>query len=105
MSQIQICPKCGEVGAMGDGECRGPREGSLAASDGSAIEHQNRRRVWEELDAVRTWSARLEAGLQKEPDGVIPWLQLESLHQATSRLLYAAGHVNAVLLSQRSESK
>lgn len=66
----------------------------------SATEHQNRRRVWEELEQIKQWSERLKATLQKEPDGVIPWIQLESISQATSRLVYASGHVNAALLSK-----
>lgn len=44
MSQIQICPQCGEVGAIGDGECLGPRKGSFAGPPGSA----------EHLDFLRT---------------------------------------------------
>lgn len=72
---------------------------SCAPRIGSAIAHQNRRRVWEELEAIKTWTARLESELQKEPDGVIPWIQIQSISEATGRLLYAAGHVNALRLA------
>lgn len=65
----------------------------------SAIKHQNRRQVFESIELLKTWTVRLESELQKDPDGVIPWIQLHSIAEATSKLLYAAGHVNAIQLS------
>lgn len=65
----------------------------------SAIEHTNRRRVWVELENIKAWAKRLEDELQKNPDGVVPWLPLESLSGAVSGLIYAAGHVNAITLN------
>lgn len=67
---------------------------SLAAPIGSAIAHQSRRQVWEQLAQIKIWVARLESGLQR--DGVIPWMQLQSLSEATERLIYSAGQVNAL---------
>jgi len=67
---------------------------------GSAIEHQNRRQLWEELETIRSWLERLEAELQANPDGIIPWIQVQSISEAANKLLYAAGHVNAIILAE-----
>jgi hypothetical protein len=68
-----------------------------------AMEKQNRRRVWAELDAIKKWAERLESELQKEPDGIIPWFHIQSLSEATTQLLYAAGHVNALRLTEEKK--
>lgn len=81
------------------------RPASENAARCSAILNQNNRRVWEELDVIKMWVGRLESQLQKEPDGVIPWIPLQSISEATSRLLYSAGHVNAMRLLDLSTPK
>lgn len=81
-----------------------PGSPELDPASGSAIAHQNRRRVWEELEAIKMWTARLEAELQKEPDGVIPYLHLKSISDSVTDLLYAAGQVNALRLAGGKKS-
>ena len=72
-------------------------QGTLAAANGSAIEHQNRRQVWMALERIKDWTRRLENELQNNPDDVIPWIQVNSITEATSELLYSAGQVNAMI--------
>jgi len=41
----------------------------------------------------------MEKTLNDDPNGIIPWIELQSISEATSKLLYAAGHVNAIVLA------
>lgn len=66
----------------------------------TALEYQNRRTVWLEIDSIKVTAAKLEEGLQKEPDGVIPWDQLHQMAESVTRLIYTAGAVNALRLAR-----
>ena len=72
----------------------------LPASRGSAEEAVNRRQVWMQCDDIKRWAAIIERALNEDPSGVIPWLHLQGLSEALSKLTYCAGHVNAIVLAR-----
>lgn len=65
-----------------------------------AIYQTNCRRMLLALDQLRTLTKNLEAEMAAAPDGVIPWLKLEAISKASAELIYAAGTVNAIVLTR-----
>ena len=65
-----------------------------------ALYQTNRKRVLVALDQLRTITKSLEDEMAAAPDGVIPWLKLEAISKASAELIYAAGTVNAIVLTR-----
>jgi hypothetical protein len=76
----------------------------LSPVNGSGISEQARRAVWEELESLKRWTKLLEEHLQNDPGGVVPWLHLDSISEATSKLIYCAGQMNSLRLARGRES-
>lgn len=67
-------------------------------------EHVNRRRVYQSLDEIQSWCKQVEKDLKTDPDGVIAYLQLQSIQQAVFELVNTAGHVNACVLVRDAQA-
>ena len=65
-----------------------------------AIYQTNCRRMLLALDQLRTITKSLEDEMAVAPEGVIPWLKLEAVSKASAELIYAAGTVNAIVLTR-----
>ena len=52
------------------------------------------------LDQLRTITKSLEDEMAVAPEGVIPWLKLEAVSKASAELIYAAGTLNAIVLTR-----
>lgn len=66
----------------------------LAAPIGSATKRINQRYVREAIDKLQIWSKRLEAELDRDPEGVVPWLAVQGIMEASTAIAYSAGQVN-----------
>lgn len=65
-----------------------------------AIYQTNCRRMLLALDQLRTITKSLEDEMAVAPEGVIPWLKLEAVSKASAELIYAAGTLNAIVLTR-----
>ncbi len=68
-----------------------------------AVVAVNRRRVRESIDKMQVWLKRLEDQMDVDPDGVIPWIPIQTISEGMSELVYSAGHVNGVVLAEGRE--